>query len=60
MHGDFPIDPEILRKRMAIPKLIAELTYIDKSEAIKFIRIWGEKKMPITVLFEELSKVVSN
>lgn len=54
-----PIDPEILRKRMAIPTKIAELSYINPDAAIKYMRIWGEKKMPVTVLFDELISVLS-
>jgi hypothetical protein len=51
-----PIDPEIIRKRAAIPAKIAELSYKDESTALRYIRIWGEKKMPITELFDALSK----
>jgi len=57
----FPIDPIILEKRGAIPGLIAQLSYQDETKAIEFLRVWGEKRMPITPLFavlnEELQKV---
>lgn len=52
---NLPIEPEILRKRMAIPAMIAELSYTDQDEGIKYLRIWGEKKMPVTELFEQLT-----
>lgn len=51
---DFPIDPEILKKRKSIPAKIAELSYKNEKAAIKYMRIWGEKTMPITELFDEL------
>lgn len=57
--NDLPIDLEILRKRQAIPAKIAELTYIDQDAALKYMRIWGEKKMAITELFDELSMTLS-
>lgn len=50
------IDREILEKRMAIPNLIADLSELDKDSAIHYIQVWGRKEMPITPLFEELSK----
>lgn len=56
---DFPIDPEILRKRKSIPAKIAELSYKNEEAAIKYMRIWGEKTMPITVLFDELVNALS-
>ena len=49
-----PIEPELLKKRAAIPKLIAELSYKDEEKAIHFIRIWGEKRTAITPLYAEL------
>ncbi|MBC2158702.1 hypothetical protein HCB21_02895 [Listeria booriae] len=39
---------------MAIPKMIAELTYLDKETAIKYMQIWGEKKKTITDIYDEL------
>lgn len=57
--NDLPIDLDILRKRQAIPVKIAELTYLDKDAALKYMRIWGEKKMAITELFDELSVTLS-
>lgn len=56
---DLPIDLDLLRKRMAIPAKIAELSYTNQNEAIKYLRIWGEKKMPVTDLFNELSSLLS-
>lgn len=53
--NNLPIDPEFLQKRMMIPVKIAELSYQDEEAAIKYLRIWGEKKMAITDLFEELN-----
>jgi hypothetical protein len=50
-----PIDPEFLQKRMMIPVKIAELSYKDEGSAIKYLRIWGEKKMTISDLFAELT-----
>jgi hypothetical protein len=52
--NDLPIDPEFLRKRMMIPVKITELSYKDEEAAIKYVRIWGEKKMAISELFDEL------
>lgn len=51
---DLPIDLEFLQKRMAIPVKIAELSYLNEEAALKYMRIWGEKRMPITELFDEL------
>jgi len=51
-----PIDPAILMKKMEIPEKIAQLSYIDSEKAIKYMRIWGERKMPITPLYDELNK----
>jgi len=54
-----PIDPKILFKQMEIPEKIAQLSYIDLEKAIKYMRIWGEKKMPITPLYDELNEELS-
>lgn len=64
MKGDglvsnLPLDPDFLRKRMMIPVKIAELSYKDEMAAIKYLRIWGEKKMPISELFDELVSATS-
>lgn len=56
--SDFPIDPDLLRKRMSIPSKIAELSYVDQAEAIRYLRIWGEKKMPVSELFDELTATI--
>lgn len=51
---DLPVEPEFLKKRMLIPSKIAELSYFDQEAAIKFMRIWGEKKLPVTEIFSQL------
>ncbi|MDF2534386.1 MAG: hypothetical protein K0R18_543 [Bacillales bacterium] len=56
---ELPIDHEILKKRSMIPTKIAELSYFDSEAAIKYLRIWGERKMPVTELFQELTEVMS-
>ncbi|MGG3450237.1 hypothetical protein [Domibacillus aminovorans] len=56
---DFIYDKEILLKRMAIPKKLAELSYLDQDAAVHYMRIWGEKKMPITTLFDELNTTLA-
>ena len=53
--NSLPIDPIILKKRGAIPGLIAELSYKDETKAVEYLRIWGEKRMPITTLHEVLT-----
>jgi hypothetical protein len=55
---ELPIDQEILKKRSMIPSKIAELSYRDQDAAIHYLRIWGERKMPVTELFQELSDVL--
>lgn len=57
--NNLPIDPEFLQKRMMIPAKIAELSYKNEEAAIKYLRIWGEKKMPISELFDELVSITS-
>jgi hypothetical protein len=56
---NLPIDQDILKKRSMIPSKIAELSYFDTESAIKYLRIWGERKMPVTELFQELASVLS-
>lgn len=53
-----PICMDIVQKRGEIPKKIAEISYQDEKTAIHYMRIWGEKKMPITELHSELIKVI--
>jgi hypothetical protein len=60
MSNDLPIDLEFLQKRQMIPVKIAELSYRDEEAAIKYMRIWGEKKMAISELFAELTTALSN
>jgi len=54
-----PIDPIILLKRGAIPGLLAKLSYQNQEKAIGYMRIWGEKKMPITTLHAALENELS-
>lgn len=53
-----PIEPEILAKRSEIPSLIAKLSYKNESKAVEFVRMWGEKRSPITEIYEELKEAV--
>ena len=53
-----PIDPIILKKRAAIPGLIAKLSYTNEKKAIEFLRLWGERRIAITPLFEKLEIAV--
>lgn len=57
--NELPIDLEFLQKRKMIPVKIAELSYKDETAAIKYLRIWGEKKMAITELYDELTFALS-
>lgn len=57
--SELPIDLEFLQKRKMIPVKIAELSYKDEAAAIKYLRIWGEKKMAITELFDVLTFEIS-
>lgn len=56
----YPIDPIILMKLGAIPELLAKLSYEDQHTAIKYMRIWGEKQMPITTLHAALETELSS
>jgi hypothetical protein len=58
MWMERPIDPELLKKRSMIPTKIAELSYHNQEAAIHYLRIWGERKMPVTELFHELISVL--
>lgn len=51
-----PIDMDILKKRTEIPKKIAKISYADKDKAIHFLRLWGEGKVAITELHNNLSQ----
>jgi len=57
--SELPIDPIILLKRGAIPGLLAKLSYQDQTKAVKYMRIWGEKQMPITTLHAVLENELS-
>jgi hypothetical protein len=52
MERIIPVD--VLEKRMNIPSKIAELSYKDPEKALYYMRIWGEKKLPVTPLYEAL------
>ncbi|MDP4085096.1 MAG: hypothetical protein Q8934_10850 [Bacillota bacterium] len=54
MINNLPISEEILRKRQAIPVLIAKLSYVDQNMSLHYMRLWGEKKETITSLYEQL------
>ncbi|WP_335870110.1 hypothetical protein [Bacillus sp. 2205SS5-2] len=49
-----PICRETLQKRQAIPLKLAELSYVNPEAALSFLRLWGEKKIPISPLYEEI------
>lgn len=51
-----PIDMDILQKRKEIPKKIALLSYQNESQAIYYMRQWGEQKQPITVIHKKLTE----
>ncbi len=53
---DLPIDMDILKKRTEIPQKIAKISYVDKDKAIYFLRLWGEGKVAITELYNNLSQ----
>jgi hypothetical protein len=55
-----PINKDILLKRKSIPIMLAKLSYIDPEATINFLRIWGEKKSPITPLYEEIISSISD
>jgi hypothetical protein len=59
LMNDLPIDLEFLQKRKMIPVKIAELSYKNEEAAIKYMRIWGEKRMAITELFNELTSALA-
>lgn len=52
--NELPIEPILLRKRMAIPELIAKLS--NQTKSIEYIRIQGEKRMSITELYGLLTE----
>lgn len=49
-----PIDLDILEKRQEIPVKLAELSYINSNQALIFLRKWGEKSSPISVLHKDI------
>lgn len=51
---DLPIDRELLEKRKMIPVKLAELSYTKPEVVLVLLRDWGEKKKPITTLFDEI------
>jgi len=54
--NNLPICMDVLKKRSEIPKIIAEISYQDENKAIYYMRVWGEKRKPITELHDELLK----
>jgi len=50
-----PIDLEFIKKKSEIPEKLAELSYKDQDEAVRLMREWGERKIPITAIHKELS-----
>lgn len=53
-----PIDMDILQKRKEIPINLAKLSYIDKDQAVHFMRLWGEKRVTINEIHEQLTEAV--
>ncbi|PAQ15041.1 hypothetical protein CD798_08335 [Bacillaceae bacterium SAOS 7] len=53
-----PIDLDLLEKRIAIPALLAELSYLNEQRSVELVRVWGEKTMPITSLYDLLLKEI--
>ncbi|PPA71930.1 hypothetical protein [Jeotgalibacillus proteolyticus] len=49
-----PIDREVLEQRMAIPVLLAELSYKNTEKSVELMREWGEKKLPITPMYDKI------
>jgi hypothetical protein len=55
---DFAIEPEIIRKDQAIPCMIAQLSYLDQTLAVDFIRQYGEMSTPVTPMYDSLSNAL--
>ncbi|WP_338754242.1 hypothetical protein [Bacillus sp. FJAT-52991] len=53
-----PIDLDLLEKRIAIPALLAELSYLNEHRSVELVRVWGEKTMAITSLYDLLLKEI--
>lgn len=51
---NLPISKDLLMKRKAIPPLLAQLSYSKPDITLNLLRMWGEKKKPITPLYEEI------
>jgi hypothetical protein len=49
---------EILKKRREIPLLLTKLSYSDEGLSIKYLRIWGERRMQTSPLYQELVEIV--
>jgi hypothetical protein len=49
-----PICLELLQKRQEIPMKLAELSYSKPEAALSLLRLWGEKKIAISPLYEEI------
>jgi len=50
-----PIKQELLQKEIEVPHLLAKLTYSDQEEAVRYMRMWGENRIAISEIYEELS-----
>lgn len=53
-----PIDLDLLQKRRAIPVKLAQLSYSNSDKAVDLLRKWGEKKIAITPLYEEIHQAL--
>lgn len=58
--ANLPIDLDILQKRQEIPMKIAKLSYQDEDKALYFMRMWGEKRIAISEIHEQLSAALKN
>lgn len=54
-----PIDMDIIAKRKEIPEKLAELSYKNEKKALEYMRLWGEKKKPISELHADLTKALN-
>ncbi|WP_257349050.1 hypothetical protein [Pseudalkalibacillus decolorationis] len=45
---------EVILKRRQIPKLLSDLSYINQEKAVKYLRIFANKELPVTPLYEKL------
>jgi hypothetical protein len=52
--SNLPIDVELLNKKRMIPVKLAELSYVNPEAALRLLRVWGEKKKPISTFYDEM------